>query len=252
MGTGEPPGLLAHEDPAGRALALDACGGVDGVADHVGVVVGDDDLTGVDADPKADRGAVDVADALGDFGELGLQLETGPYRPVGVVLGHIGDPEHGHHAVADELHQRAVVAVDHPLGELVIARHLGAGRLGVDLLAERGRPDEVGEHHRHGLADGIVVGRFGFRPSGGAGADGRTALVTELGVRAEIGLAGGASGLKRGAARRAEPGCLPVRLTTRSARHRLPPGARAPAAHRDPIVPRCGGKGQRASVTSRT
>ena len=72
-------------------------------------------------------------------------LRSGADRSQGVVLVQDRDSEHGHHRVADELLDRPFVALDDRLHLVEVAAHHPSQRLGVELLAERGRPRDVGE-----------------------------------------------------------------------------------------------------------
>jgi len=186
-GPGETPRVLAHQHAPRLARGLEPGCRVEDVADEVGVVVGDDHLSGVDAHTHPQFDPEAVLDHRTDRSESALELEPGRHGPLGIVLRHLGHPEHVHHAVADELGDGATAVVDHPLDHGVVSTEGFAHRLGVDALAERGRADEVAEHHRDGLADGLALG------SGGRGsADGVAALVTELGLGGELVAAGGA------------------------------------------------------------
>ena len=83
----------------------------------------------------------------------------GPHRPQGVVLADVRHAEHRHHAVAEELHDRAAVVVDRAPHRRVVAVHQLAGRLRVEPLLERGRAGEVGEHDRDDLAGVVALRR---------------------------------------------------------------------------------------------
>ena len=70
-----------------------------------------------------------------------------------VVLVELWDPEHGHHGVADELLDRALVPFDH-LGHLVeVAAHHAAERFRVQPLPEGRGARDVREHDRHDPAN---------------------------------------------------------------------------------------------------
>jgi hypothetical protein len=81
-----------------------------------------------------------------------LQAEGGERRPPGMVL--VGDrrPEDGHEAVAQELVDRPLVAVDLGEGELEEAVEQQVHRLRPQPLGERRRPHEVAEDDRDLLA----------------------------------------------------------------------------------------------------
>jgi hypothetical protein len=89
-----------------------------------------------------------------------LHVEGGAHRPQGVVLVQLGDAEDGHHLVADELLDRALVALDgHPQGIEEASLHL-AQHLRIEALAERRGADQVGEQHGH-PASALVCPRAG-------------------------------------------------------------------------------------------
>ena len=69
--------------------------------------------------------------------QLLLQLERGPHRAPGVVLEGRRDPEDRHHGVADELLDRAPVALDDRRGGLEVAQHHPPHGLGLEALAQR-------------------------------------------------------------------------------------------------------------------
>src|SRR4029079_6600835 len=88
--------------------------------------------------------------------------DRGPDRAQRVVLAHQRYAEHGHHLVADELLDRAAVALDHTDAELEEVGHDAPQRLGVESLGESGGRDNVTEQHRHRLArlQGRVDGKW--------------------------------------------------------------------------------------------
>ncbi len=96
-------------------------------------------LPGVDAGAHRDPDAVVALELVVQPDELVAQLDRRTDRAQRVVLVHERNPERGHHGVADELLDRAAVAIEHVTSSLVIARPDAAQRLGVELLAERGR-----------------------------------------------------------------------------------------------------------------
>ena len=119
------------------------------------------------------RGRVRRHDLAGVHADAGL--EPGPPRPldlpfrsssaacmsiaartalISVVLVDLRNAEHRHDRVADELLHPTAVAFDHRahLRESNAGRPRGAS--GVEGLAERGRPGQVAEQDRDGLADG--------------------------------------------------------------------------------------------------
>ena len=72
-------------------------------------------------------------------------------RAGGVVFVHGREPEDRHHRVADELLHDATVPHDDRLHALEVTRQERAERLRVERFAERGRPGDVAEEHRHDL-----------------------------------------------------------------------------------------------------
>ena len=135
---------LADEDGAGRRDRLQPAGGVDEVAgDHALVrrADGDGRLAGQDAGARLDAGAerLDRVD----------ELERRPDGPLGVVL--VGDrraPD-GHDGVADELLDRAAVALDDLARRVEVADSSSRVFLRVASLGEGREADEVGEQDRH-------------------------------------------------------------------------------------------------------
>ncbi len=139
----------------------------------------DDDRAGVDPDPDVDLGSL-------------LDRERGKRGAACVVL--VGDrgAEEGHEAVAEELVDRALVAVDLGEGECEEAVDDPVIFLGASLRRQLGRADDVAEDDAHlfpfaldRAADGEnlvtqMAGRVGRRGRGRL--DGMPALRAELGV----------------------------------------------------------------------
>ena len=95
----------------------------------------DERLAGVDSDPHLDALLErPVADR-----------ERRANRPLGIVLVRRRRAEERHHRVADELLDRAAVALELGADVPVVAAELGGDVLGVDLLGARREADEVGE-----------------------------------------------------------------------------------------------------------
>jgi hypothetical protein len=74
-------------------------------------------------------------------------------------------PEDGHHGVADVFLDRAAVTLDHLAHAREVAAHHVTQRFWVQLLAQRGRPGDVGEQDRHDLAGLARDGRCAERGS---------------------------------------------------------------------------------------
>ncbi len=124
----------------GGAARLQAARGVDHVAgDHPLADRADRDrrLPGEHAGAGL-HGRPELADAAHD-------LQGGAHRPLGVVLVARRRAPDGHDRVADELLDRAAVALDDAPGQVEVAREQVADLLRVALLGERGEADHVGE-----------------------------------------------------------------------------------------------------------
>ena len=99
----EPERVVAEQDLARARGLLEPGGDVDRVTGDERVALAGDDRPGVHADPRVEPELVhDVA-----------QLDRRARRPQCVVLARDGDPEHGHHRVADELLDGAAVPLEH-------------------------------------------------------------------------------------------------------------------------------------------
>ena len=154
----QPPRRVPEDDLAQAGVLLQARRHVHRVADDVVVGGAHHHLTGVDPDAEAEVVA-ETGPARGDRAEAHLHLVCGPHRPEGVVLADVRHSEHRHHAVAEQLHDRAVVVVDRPPHRGVVAVHQLAGRLRVEPLLERGRAGEIREHDRDDLAGVVALRR---------------------------------------------------------------------------------------------
>ena len=118
----------------GSAARLHARGRVDEVTGDHALSLGADRhrrLAGDDADTHRQLRRTDLAAERADHLD---ELESGPHRPLGVVLARDGCAPDGHHCVADELLDGAAVAVDHAAGGLEVAREQLAYLLGVAVL----------------------------------------------------------------------------------------------------------------------
>ena len=124
------------------------------------------------------------------------QFERGANRPFGVVLLRDRRSPDGHHRVADELLDRAAVALDHVARQVEVAGQRLADVLRVTLLGKRREADQVGEQdadeaplgfdaprprccgrHGRGVASRLrAVGRRAAAPTG----ERRRALLAEL------------------------------------------------------------------------
>ena len=124
------PNRIAHEKSSRGAdqrfacsgRLLEACCDVDRIArDERLALPADDDLAGVDADPSLET-------VLRD---RGAHLRGCTHRAQGIVLVGYRDPEDGHDRVADELLDRATVALDDRAQILEVAAHARPHRLGI-------------------------------------------------------------------------------------------------------------------------
>ena len=178
---------LAEQDLAGRSGLLEALGHVHRVTGRKPLAlaaVAGDHLAGVHAGANGDRDAPVAFQLLVQGCEPFAHLRGRAHRSQRVVLVQHGDSEDGHDGVPDELLDRPFVALDDRLHLVEVPAHHASQRLGVELLAERGRPGDVGEDHGHDLAD--VSGGLG----GGQGRRARAAeceplrvLLTAAGAR---------------------------------------------------------------------
>ena len=168
---------VADQDLAGGRRALQTRGGVDGVAGHrIGGVGGRADparhhRAGVDPDVERERPPHPTLPAEIERAHPLAHQERGAQAALGIVLVRDRGTEHGHHRIAHELLDEALVALDRR-GHL--AEEVGLDRahvLGVEPLAERGEPDQVGEEHgdRAAIAfrRGGLRGRRRWRCAGG-------------------------------------------------------------------------------------
>ena len=190
-------GVDVHR-PRGRH-DLDPRGRIDPVADHqpLARVLDRGDLAGGDARPRLQVGR---ADRLAEARDRVDQLEPGADRALGVVAARDRHPPDRHHRVADELLDRAAVAVDHRPGEVEVAAEQVADVLDVAALRERRVADQVDEQHRGDPELGAARGRGPRRRR----VERRAALVAEGLAGFARGAAARAGELERGSARAAE------------------------------------------------
>ena len=173
---GQPPRALADEHLAGPTRGLEPGRRVHCVTDEVVVACTDHDLTGVDSDAQGELDAVPLLDLAGQRAELRLQRQARRNRPSRVILGRLRNAVQRHHPIADELGQHPALFLDDTAGHRVILRERVTYGFGIDSLAERHRADQVGEQHRHRLADGSLRNGRAIRSVRG---DGCPALLTE-------------------------------------------------------------------------
>ncbi len=141
--THEQTRLGADESLTRRCSLLEPRSDVDGVSgDERLRVAADDDLAGVDADPRVEPVLDDGRAHLG----------RSAHRPQRVVLVRDRDPEDRHDRVADELLDGPAVPLDDRAQVLEVAAHARTKRFGIGGLPECGRADEVAEEDGHDLA----------------------------------------------------------------------------------------------------
>ena len=201
----EPPRRLAREDRARLGQLLEASRQVGGVADrrvvHAQVVAdrAHDHEAGVQAHPDRQGDLGPGGDDDGAVAERAGDAEGGERRAARVILVGEGGAEERHEAVAEELVDRALVAVHLGEGGLEEGVHEDVHPLRPEPLGERRGADQVAEEHGDGLALafqrapggedplGEVPRRVGGRrrlgrggPSRSRGGDGAAALRAEL------------------------------------------------------------------------
>ena len=154
----------ADEDGSGICDRLDAARCVDEIACNHALTLRPERygrLTREHADTGAQRGRADIGAERGN----GIhELECGADGPLGIVLLCHGRTPDSHHGVADELLDRAAVALDHLAGRLEVPREQLARILGVACLGRGREADEVGKENRHEapfcLWPRCLLGRF--------------------------------------------------------------------------------------------
>ena len=145
-------GTLAGKDRSWLGHLLQPSGDIDGVAGHDVLVGSGHHLTGVDADANGE------ADAMLRF-EFRIQLRQPlehlarcPERPLSVILAHDWDAEGGHDRVAHELLDGTTPGLDRRGHDRVEPLKEDSPALGVETLAEAGRPRDVREQDGDELA----------------------------------------------------------------------------------------------------
>ena len=192
----------------------------------------DHDEARVDAHAHSELDAVHPSHVVGQRFELPLDRE----RTLGMVF--MGDrrPEERHHPVAEELVDRALVAMNRTQDDLERAVHHRVDVLGIELLRHRREARHVREHHSDALSFslqrafrgedllGEVLRRVGVRGRellrGWRGGHGGAALAAEL-VRRGIGdPAGGTQRLEACATLSAELHALRIFVRALRTTHR--------------------------------
>ena len=207
------PCLLADHDAAARALGLEPGADVQRVADEVGVAGPDHDFAGVHRHAQRQLDSMRVGDLGSEVDEALLQRNRGVDGVGGVVGSDLGNTPDRHEPVADVLHDARMVTLrGRPQDIVVVADHL-ARRLGVDPLFETGRPGQIGEHDRHGLASGARAGDIVRYLT----VEGRAASAAEPRRRIGFHAAGRTDSCERSAAALAEASVLFIRRTASGA-----------------------------------
>ena len=164
----EPLGLLPDQHLAVARRLLEPRGDVDRVADQVAVLDRSTTTSPVLTPVRRPRRTPQSRSRSSlSPSRPATQRVRRAHRPQRVVLAHDRRPQDGHHGVADELRDAALVGLDRRARRVVEAVHHAAQRLGVEPLLEAGRPDQVREDDRHGLAHLV-------RPPAGAGGRARS------------------------------------------------------------------------------
>ncbi len=143
------------------------------VADH-GLLTGgaladqlaDHDEPGRDADPAGER----LARTCGQIGDGVAHREPGPDRPLRLVLVRYRPTEIGQDAVAHELRHMALEPGDLAGHGVLVGAQDVAHLLGIQLRRERGRADEIDEHHSQLAALRLAGGRASLGDVAGGGA----------------------------------------------------------------------------------
>ena len=146
-------GLGPDHDAAVRRELLEPRGDVGGVAERVVaigavVVVREHDRAGVDRDAHEQVDAVAALELVAVRGDRGLDRERGAHGALGIVLVSDGRAEEREQPVALELGDGAVEAPDLARDQRDDLVEHELRPLGAQPLADRGRADDVGEHHR--------------------------------------------------------------------------------------------------------
>ena len=156
---------------SGAARALQTGGEVRGLADHRALLrrsaaqqIADDNETGRDADAAGEPNAR----ARVQRRDRGDEIEAGHDGALGVVLARLRIAEIDQHAVAHVFRDKAANAGDRRRDNAMIGADDLTQILGIELRRERGRADQIAEHHRQLPPLGVAprcecCGRFGRR-----------------------------------------------------------------------------------------
>ena len=173
------PGVVADAQTAGRRGLLHARGDIDGDAADAGVAVdaaAEQHAAGVDAHAHAEaRMAMTLQHLLAERAALGQQCQPAAHGAHGVVLARLVGAEDGEQVVARVLQYLAAVRVDDGGAARECAIHHRMNVLGIQMLAELRRANDVEEQDRHQLEALFRrdVGRRVVHERGQAGAERR-------------------------------------------------------------------------------
>ena len=123
-----------------HCITRDQCRSLRGIAG--------DDHPGRQPDPEVQADAVDAGEFFAESRKSIPQLQGGPRGAQGIVLVRARDPEDRHDGIADELLDRAAVALEDRARQGVVAAEDGPRDLRVELFTEGGRADQVREQDR--------------------------------------------------------------------------------------------------------
>ena len=147
----QPAGAVRDHHGAGLGRLLQPGGQVRRLADHhllpggaLADQVADDHEPGRDPDPRRER----LPGRGGEPGDGLRDRQAGPHGALGVVLVRPGPAEVGQHAVAHQLGHVPVDARDLTRDRVLVRPQDLAHVLRIEAARERGRADEVDEHHR--------------------------------------------------------------------------------------------------------
>ena len=211
---------LAGEHLAGSRALLETRADVHGIARDERPSLGGpyDDLAGVDADAHCKL-------SLEELPETPLHGEARVQRALGMILERSRGTEDGHDPVPGELLDRSARALDLGGHRLVEAREARPHALGILVVRESRRADEVGEEHRRELS--LLPCRLHLRSAAGWAkpcivGDGRTAAPATSHARE---CSGSRRGGRGGATGEPLPAPLPrLRAPRRARRPRSPAG----------------------------
>ena len=217
---GGAPGRLADEHHSRVGRGLDASGGVDEVTGDHPLTLGAHRDGGLTGEHARARREIRV-----DRGHGRDEVECGAHRALGVVLVRDRCAPDGHHRVADELLERAAVALDDLTSDVEVAGQELARVLRVPRLGGCREADQVGEED--GDESPLGCGRCGGDGLVLSAHERFTAFAAELRAGRIRRATRGTGDRERGTALAAElPARLVLRATGRAGDHvRAPPAS---------------------------